>query len=512
MLPLPFLNAMAKAPERTKKPLRFVALFKPNGVHPPSWNIEGGTEKEFNLSPMMKPFAAHKANLLFIDNMGTTGFSSHMASAQRFLSGRYAKGKAGSASIDQLIADKISPGSRHRSLELTTEGLFASNPECSYISYNANGQPIPRESDPQLIFDRLFRDPLFNKGQREEMISLLDRVNDHAKTLSKTLGRDDQQTLDQYLTIVRETEKKIGDLAQNGTAGHDFTSFKWPGVDGNFDKQVNLMIDVIALALWTDSTRCVSYMLGNDNSRMVFDFLGVKTEHHALSHYFRNFSRANLEALYKICLWHMEKFAYLLTRLKSYSDSETNLLDHTLVLYGAGMGSSDSHTAQRIPTVLAGATGQLKTGRYIRQDQFRELGSMHRALASIFGVELPEGHHLAQVDPLAGLDGSAYKAYKEEPLASSVEISQSKVTVVGRLRYSSDLDQANEFLVDVQSEAKPIRLKVAFKNVMQHNLPYFCGTPVRFVGQGERKGNEIVVTQVNQFESLAGLKPGSRRE
>jgi hypothetical protein len=208
----------------------------------------------------------------------------------------------------------------------------------------------------------------------------------------------------------------------------------------------------------------------------------------------------------------MEKFAYLLARLKSYSDGQTKLLDNTLVLYGAGMGSSDSHTAQRIPTVLAGATGQLKTGRYIRHDQFRELGSMHRALASIFGVELPKGHHLAEVDPLAGLDGSPYTPYKETPFASSVELNQTKVTTQGRLRYSTDLAQANEFFIDVQGEAKPVRLKVAFKNVMQHNLPYFCGTPVRIVGQGDRQGNEVVITQVNQLTSLIGLKPGARNE
>ena len=106
MLPLPYLNAMAKVPERLKKPLRFVALFKPNGVHPPSWNIEGGTEREFRLSPMMTPFAEHKADLLFLDNMGASGFSGHGTSVQRFLSGRMnAKKQGGGASIDQLIAD-----------------------------------------------------------------------------------------------------------------------------------------------------------------------------------------------------------------------------------------------------------------------------------------------------------------------------------------------------------------------------------------------------------------------
>merc|ERR1712023_305972 len=100
---------------------------------------------------------------------------------------------------------------------------------------------------------------------------------------------------------------------------------------------------------------------------MIFDFLGVKEQHHYLSHFFRNFSRDNIDGLLKISLWHMEKFDYLLTKLKSYKDHNGTLLDHSVVLFGSGMGHSDNHTAQRIPTILAGqGGGMLKTGRYLR--------------------------------------------------------------------------------------------------------------------------------------------------
>ena len=509
MLPLPYLNAMAKEPERLKKPLRFVALFKPNGVHPPSWNIEGGTEREFRLSPMMAPFAEHKADLLFLDNMGASGFSGHGTSVQRFLSGRMnAKKQGGGASIDQLIADKISTGTRHRSLELTTEGLFTQAPVCSYISYNTQGQPIPRESDPQLIFDRLFRDPLDHPAQRRDTTSLLDRVDDHAKTLARRIGKDDRRTLDQYLTAVRETEKKIETLEHGSGIQADFNSFQRPATPRNLNEQVDRLLDVVALALWTDSTRCVSYMLGNDNSRMIFDFLGVRKEHHYLSHYFRNFSRANLEDLYKVCLWHTEKFAYLIRRLNAYADGESRLLDNTLVLFGAGMGESNAHTGQRIPTILAGATDRLKTGRYVRHDRHMELGHLHRALLDVFGVDVPYQHQVAQYAPLAGLDGGAFRPYQEVPFESLVEVNEDKVTVQGRLRFSHDLDQANQFFIDVKGEPQPVRLQVPFKTFERHNLPYFCGSPVRIVGTGMRKGNEIVVTQVGELGSLIGLKPG----
>ena len=156
MLPLPFLNLMERTATGAiadRPPVRFVTLFKPNGVHPPSWNINGGSEFDFRLSPLMKPFAKHKDDLLILDNMGDFGFSSHANSTRRFLSGHHQNTK--SASVDQLIADQIGGDTPHRSLDLTTEGLFPGQIGCSYISYDGQGAPIPRESDPQLIFDRL---------------------------------------------------------------------------------------------------------------------------------------------------------------------------------------------------------------------------------------------------------------------------------------------------------------------------------------------------------------------
>lgn len=510
LLPLPLLNAMAAptAKPAKKPPLRFVALFKPNGVHPPSWNIEGGSEREFTMSPMMAPFAQHRSDVLILDNMGASGFSSHMAAARRFLSGSVFKDSWGRASIDQLIADKISVGTAHRSLELTTEGLFTQNPACSYISYNAQGRPIPRESDPQLIFDRLFRDPLANPQKRQEMSSLLDRVSEHAKSLSRRVGREDRDTLDQYLTVVRQTEKRIEGLEKNDAPAFDLASFERPPIAKDLNEQVDIMLDLIALALWTDSTRCVTYMLGNDNSRMVFDFLGVKKEHHYLSHYFRNFSRANLDDLYKICLWHVQKFNYLIERLKSYSDPQGRLLDHCLVLFGAGMGESDAHTGQRVPTVLAGsAGGRLKTGRYLRYAKNLELCHLHRTLLDLFEVK-PPALAVEKIGPVDGLDGSPFEAYQELPFESFVEVADGKVKVQGRLRFSADLNQANQFFMDVQGEAQPVRLQIPFKAFEQHNLPYFCGTPVLISGSGSRQSGEVVVTQVSALQSLIGIGPG----
>ncbi|MEO0415915.1 MAG: DUF1552 domain-containing protein, partial [Verrucomicrobiota bacterium] len=394
LIPLPFLNIMENAVAKNiagqpEVPLRFMALFKPNGVHPPSWNIEGGREFDFRMSPLMAPFEKHRDDLIVLDNMGDFGFSSHTNSARRFLAGRSDNNKT--STLDQKIADHIGNDTPTRSLELTTEGLFTNQIGCSYISFGGKGEPLPRESDPQLIFDRLFRNPKSDPKKRAQLGSLLDRVSDDAKALQRKTSRSDDQTLDEYFTVLRETEKKLEtlDKISDQQEAVDFSAIKRPPVAGNLDEQVNTMLDLIAMAMWTDQTRCISYMLGNSNSRMIFDFLGVKEQHHYLSHFFRNFSRENLDGLLKISLWHMEKFDYLLNRMKSYQDQNGSLLDNSIVLFGSGMGHSDNHTAQRIPIVLAGkGGGKLKTGRYLRYSKNCDLSRLHLSLMQQFGIDI----------------------------------------------------------------------------------------------------------------------------
>jgi hypothetical protein len=507
-LPLPFLNLMeasAKESGQDEPPLRFMTLFKPNGVHPPSWHINGGSEFDFRMSPLMQPFAKHKDDLLILDNMGDFGFSSHANSTRRFLSGHHENTR--SASIDQHIADKIAGDTPHRSLELTTEGLFPNQIGCSYISYDAKGQPIPRESDPQLIFDRLFRSPLSHPQKRAEMASLLDRVRDDAKSLTRRAGTEDRDTLDQYLTVVRETEQRLQKMQQRSAATTDFSSFKRPERSANLDEQVTSMIDLIALAMWTDSSRCITYMLGNSNSRMIFDFLGVKEQHHYLSHFFRNFSRSNLEGLLKISRWHMEKFDYLLTRLKSFKDHNGTLLDHSVVLFGSGMGHSDNHTVTRIPIVLAGRGGDfLKTGRYVRYSENQPLRRLHLSLLQKFGIEVPS--YAGSSTPLPGLDASDFTPWKERPFESWVKVDGTTITVQGRLRMSDNLDEAKIFFVDVEGK-RPVRVEVVFRDFHNFNIAYHCGTPVTLSGTGRTEGDQLTITKVAELTSLFGRKPGS---
>ena len=514
LVPLPFLNLMensAKAATtnlagESKPPVRFVTLFKPNGVHPPSWNIEGGKENDFRMSPLMAPFAKHKDELLILDNMGDFGFSSHSNSTRRFLAGHHQNKK--SASVDQLIADKISGDTAHRSLELTTEGLFTNQIDCSYISYNEKGDRIPRESDPQLVFDRLFRNPMRDVNQRDEISSLLDRVRDDAKSLQRKAGREDQETLEEYFTVVRETEQRLEKMTPvSGPNGVDFSSLKRPEGAADLNEQVEAMLDVMAMALWTDSTRCISYMLGNSNSRMIFDFLGIRKQHHYLSHFFRNFSRENIDALLKISLWHMEKFDYLLTKLKSYKDQSGSLLDHSVVLFGSGMGHSDNHTAQRIPIVLAGkGGGKLKTGRYLRYSKNQELGRLHLSLLQKFGVNSDSFANSST--PLPGLDGGEFDEYQERPFQSWVKTGKGTITIQGRLRMSDNLDEAKVFYIDISGKS-PVRIEVSFGDFHGFNLAYHVGTPIILTGTTSERNGRVVLTKVTDLKSVFGKsKPG----
>ena len=337
------------------------------------------------------------------------------------------------------------------------------------------------------------------------MASLLDRVKDDATSLTRKAGHEDRATLDQYLTVVRETEKRLQDMKARSSS--DFSNFKRPERPANLNEQAESMIDLIALAMWTDSTRCVTYMLGNSNSRMIFDFLGIKEQHHYLSHFFRNFSRENLEALLKISRWHMEKFDYLLTRLKSFKDHNGTLLDHSVVLFGSGMGHSDNHTATRIPIILAGkGGGMLKTGRYVRYSENQQLGKLHLALLQKFGVE-PESY-AGSSTALAGLDSSDFSPWQERPFESWVKVEGNQITAQGRIRMSDNLDEAKLFFVDV--DGKPsVRIEVDFKDFHNFNLAYHCGTPITISGTGSEQGGQLTITKVKEVVSLFGSKPGS---
>ncbi len=203
----------------------------------------------------------------------------------------------------------------------------------------------------------------------------------------------------------------------------------------------------------------------------------------------------------------MEKFDYLLNKMKSYKDHHGTLLDHSVVLFGSGMGHSDNHTVTRIPMILAGqGGGMLKTGRYLRYAKNQELGRLHLALLQRFGVSVDS---FSGVDsPLPGLDGSPFESYRERPFVSWIKQGDGKATVQGRLRLSDDLNEAKVFYIDVEGQAS-VRIEVSFRDFHHFNLAYHCGTPIILSGQSVNRDGQLLINKVTSLKSLFGKTPGT---
>jgi len=493
-LPLPFLNAMASKQNQGQPPKRYVALFKPNGVHPPTWAINNGKEKDFELSALMKPLQPHKSDVLILDNMGTRHQSGH--NGANMLCGQ---GRARGASMDQVLADHIGKNTPFKSLELTTEGIFTNKADCSFISYDSKSRFVPRESDPQVVFDKLFRSPLSNPKARQEMSSILDNVKDNADYLNRRIGKDDKQTLDEFYTMVRETEKKLQSRANSSAPNRDLSKLTRPPAGGNLDQQVTSMLDMTALALWTDSTRVISYMLGNDNSRLVFDFLGVTEQHHWLSHFYRNFSIGNITKLNKINMWHMQKFSYFLNKLKSYKDGDGTLLDNTLVHYASGMGHSDIHSGNRIPNILAGGKGLIKTGRYVNHSERQPVTGLLLSLLHQYGVKLDTFQ--GSKATMTGLNDSNFKPFVEKKVATFLKQEGKGIKLQGKLRLSTNIDTPRLHLMDVEGIGT-VKIEVPFKTFNKISLPFYCEKNVLIEGKGAKKGNEWRISDISKITEI----------
>ena len=491
-MPLPYLNLMAKNSSAPQAQKRFLALFKPNGVHPPTWAIQNGKEKQFELSALMRPLQAHKNDLLILDNIGNKHQASHHG--YNFLCGNQ---RPKQASMDQVIAKHIGDSSNVRSLELTTEGIFTNQPDCSYISYDDKGRYIPRESDPQLVFDKLFRSPLNNPRRRKEMTSILDGVKDNANFLKRRVGKEDQQTLDEYYSIVRETELKLASSKKNTAV--DTSGFVRPRASTNLDDQVTSMMDIIALALWTDTTRVSTYMLGNDNSRLIFDFLGIQEQHHWLSHFFRNFSIGNITKLNKINYWHLQKFAYMMNRLKSLKDGNGTLLDNTLIYFGSGMGHSDTHAGNRVPAVLAGGKNIVKTGRYINHAKGQDPRALHMAIMQQYGIKTDSYQGYTQT--MAGLNDSNYDHYVPKQFQTFIKEENGIIKIQGTLQQSQNINTPRLHTMKV-ANAKTLNIEVPFKNFNTVNLAYYCTRDVYIEAKGTQENGHWSINEVTKIEEL----------
>lgn len=384
-------------------PVRLAILYMPNGVLVPAWKPEG-EEENFQLSPTLEPLANVKDQCMVLTNLrNTAGLrgDGHYAKTSSWLTGKTAVRTGGKdlragISFDQVIAHHVGEHTPLPSLELgidpvhTVVDMGYSTVYGCHISWKTDTLPAPKEINPQAAFDRLFRSS--DPSRQADTQSVLDLVMDDARGLRRAVGGADRLRLDEYLDSVRAVETRLEKVAGRSLSDQQLASradiLPRPEQDpADFAEHVRLMLDIMALAFWADSTRVTSFMFGNDVSGRDFSFVdGVKGGFHPLSHHEGDAEKQ--DGYQRINRWHVAQVAYFLERLRSISEHEHNLLDQSVVMFGSSISDGNAHSPFEVPTLLAGGGGgRLKTGRHVVCPKRTPLTNVYNTLYDVFGIQ-----------------------------------------------------------------------------------------------------------------------------
>jgi hypothetical protein len=411
-LALPMLEAMrplvAHGESGAKKiPTRVAFLYVPNGAHMPHWTpaSAGG---EFELPPILRPLTAFKDELLVLSGLAQRqaeslgdGPDDHARGLAAFLTGVHPRKTDGAdiragVSVDQIAAAQIGQQTRLASLELGIDrgaqaGSCDSGYSCAYssnISWKSESTPMPKEVDPRAVFDRLFGigEPdavAANHAKREQLKkSILDFVQEDARSLCSRLGTADRRKIDEYLNSVREIEQRIGRFGPVDPPPHARRPDHAPQDNA---EHIRLMFDLLALAFETDTTRVATFMFANAGSNKSYPAIGISEGHHDLSHHSGNPQKH--AKLARINTYHVEQLAYLLEKLRSLPEGNATLLDHSMILYGSGISDGNWHNHDNLPILLAGrGGGTIQTGRHVRCAPHTPLNNLFLAMLDRVGA------------------------------------------------------------------------------------------------------------------------------
>lgn len=370
-------------------PTRFVSFYMPNGLYPQAWDIDASEGRDYAMSELMSPLAPHREQITILKNVDNTFATGHVQMTSAFLSGlpREGKRKADYASVDQMIAQKIGGDSRLRSLVLSTEPPRPGQTKACTVSWSSGASMIVPEINPQAVFDQMFghRSPEAHERARQRQ-SVLDTVRQQSRDVDRRVNPADRHKLDEYYESIRSIERRLehtlnpsdddGAWRPPMPPGEEDLARPAAGIPENREEHLKLMIDLMVLALWTDTTRVSTCMMGHGFSRKSFDFLpGVRDDHHGMSHHKNQADK--IEQYTKVSRWHVEQLAYFLDRMKQIDEGGVSLLDNTLMLFGSGMKDGNGHVKTDLPLVLAGqAGGKMRTGQY----RVTERGTPHAKL------------------------------------------------------------------------------------------------------------------------------------
>ncbi len=413
-IPLPLLDAMVPAltalqHTAAQPKLRFGAVYVPNGVIPAQW-FPAGEGAGFEFSPSLAPIEAFRDRLIVVSGLdsvpppppGERQYNNHADASTRFLTNTTpSRSLRAGVSIDQLAAKVLSADTTLPSLELALESVDSGTScdfgrSCVYtgtIAWAGPTQPLPMEHDPSAAFVRLFGDGANSdagarRARMQQKGSILDSLAGEVASLRARLGAPDRSRITGYLDSVRDVERRIQKAVEHNT---ELPVFDRPaGVPESFEQHARLMFDLQLLAYQGDVTRVVTLMIGREFSGRTYPEIGVPDAHHPISHHQRDPVR--MEKCAKINRYHVQLFSHFLEKMRDTPDGDGSLLDHSAILYGAGMSEGNGHVPRNLPILLAGgANGKLRGGRHIKYADGTPLANFHLSLLDKLGVRV-ESH------------------------------------------------------------------------------------------------------------------------
>lgn len=420
-LALPLLDAMvpgghgargrgAAAAEAVElAPRRAAFLYVPNGVHMQDWTPKQVGEG-FDLPATLEPlcgvygkFSIHSKLAQKKAEANGDGAGDHARALATFLTGTQARKTAGAdiragVSVDQLAAAHLGRHTRLPSLEIGTEGGGQSGNcdsgySCVYsanIAWRSDTQSVPKESNPKLIFDRLFA--AGRPGESEEARqrrekhsrSILDYVREEARGMEHVVGAADRRKLDEYFTAVRELEVRLERFSANAATSRDLGMARPEGPPERYEEHLRILADMLVLAFLTDTTRVSTFVFANEGSNKSYSFIDVPEGHHDLSHHGND--AAKQAKIQRINRFHVEQLAYLLEKLDRTPEGEGTLLDRCMIVYGSGIGDGNRHNHDDLPILVAGGGGgTLKPGRHVVHPKHTPLTNLYLGMLDGLG-------------------------------------------------------------------------------------------------------------------------------
>jgi hypothetical protein len=405
---LPWMESLVLAGAPATPPRRLGFVYVPNGKNMAHWKPKA-TGTSFDLPAILQPLSDFRSDFSVLTGLTADkarpngdGAGDHARALGAFLTGAQPRKTDGldirsGVSVDQVAAAAVGDKTRLSSLEIGCEaGAMAGNCDSGYscvysatMAWRTATQPLPKEVNPKLVFDRLFGGGSLEERKlvRERRKSIIDLVREDSKEVEKRLSSNDRRKLDEYVSSIRDVEVRMDRALALPEVKPPAGATRPEGIPGNYQEHIRLMADLMTLAFQADVTRVVSFVIANEGSNKPYPWIGVREGHHELSHHGKNVEK--LDKIAKINTFHVEQFAYLLGRLKSVKEGNGTLLDSCMIAYGSGNSDGDRHNHDDLPVLLAGkGGGTIPQGRHVEYPRETPLANLWVSLLQRMDVKV----------------------------------------------------------------------------------------------------------------------------